>query len=433
MVALEKVIDRAMQNNPNEFPIEVFPESIQHLILNAKDTVQYDPGYLSAGILSTIATSIGKSSTLNNGNYSVLPILWVVIVGRRGTGKTHPLKFAKQPLEVIDNENYAEYEKELSEYEKSNGGEATVKPTFKKYLLDDFTLEKLIEILQFNRHGVLIFQDELMKWVNNFNRYKSGGEQQSYLSLWNGDTINVDRKTIRSYRVNDPCVNILGGMQTERLKSFASNRVDDGFLDRFLFVIPENSKPRLFKEETLNLKLVDNYKRLINNLIDFEGQEIKTTSKTIEIYKEWQHKRAQETNKDDIEAAVFAKIDTYVWRLALVLEMAFQASKASFSAKLSPETMKRAIVLADYFYYQALKIHDKLATKDPIDQLNVNQRELYDKLPRTFKRKEAIDIGDSLDMSRSSVDRFLKNHPNLFKQKKEGEKLRYGEYSKKYD
>lgn len=433
MGALEKAIDSAMQNNPDEFPIDVFPESIQRLILNAKDTVQYDPGYLSAGILSTIATSIGKRSSLNNGSYSVLPILWIVIVGRRGTGKTHPLKFAKQPLEEIDNENYAEYEKELSEYEKSNGVETTGKPTFKKYLLDDFTLEKLIEILQFNRHGVLIFQDELMKWVNNFNRYKSGGEQQSYLTLWNGDTLNVDRKTIRSYRVNDPCVNILGGMQTERLKSFAANRIDDGFLDRFLFVIPENYKPRLFKEETLDLKLVDNYKRLINNIIDFEGQKINTTSKTIEIYKKWQHKRVYETNKDDIEAAVFAKLDTYVWRLALVLEMAFQASKANFTPKLSSETMEKAIELADYFYYQALKIHDKLATKDPIEQLNEDQREFYEKLPKKFKRKEGVEIGMSLGFTRISADRFLRNHPNLFKQRKEDNKLAYGEYLKKYD
>jgi hypothetical protein len=77
-------------NQKHSFPIEVFPKSIQNLIINAKETVGYNPEYLSAGILSTCATAIGSYVRLFNGSYENPPILWLNIIGRSGDGKTHP-------------------------------------------------------------------------------------------------------------------------------------------------------------------------------------------------------------------------------------------------------------------------------------------------------------------------------------------------------
>jgi hypothetical protein len=72
---------------------------------------------LSAGILSICATAIGNSVTLSNGSYKSSPILWLTIVGRSGIGKTHPLKFAKEPIEIKDKQNYARFKTSMQKFD----------------------------------------------------------------------------------------------------------------------------------------------------------------------------------------------------------------------------------------------------------------------------------------------------------------------------
>ena len=96
-IALSKVIDSEMQTLKKGFPLDVFPEAIQELIINAHETKGFPKDFLSAGILSNCATAIGNSVSLYNGSYTSKPILWVSIIGTRGTNKTHPLTFATPP------------------------------------------------------------------------------------------------------------------------------------------------------------------------------------------------------------------------------------------------------------------------------------------------------------------------------------------------
>ena len=418
MGALEKAIDSAMQKTQDEFPIDVFPETISRLIKNAETTVLFNPSLFAGSILSTLATAIGANSSIDNGSFTVRPILWLAIVARSGAQKTAPLGKATEPIKSLDSKMHNEYLDELTAYNSSSDKKDLSKPKFKKFILNDFTIESMVEILSFNERGILITQDELMKWVNDFNKYRGkGGDQQTYLDLWNGNIFSIDRKGGGPIRLEKPSINILGGMQPELLRNFAANRTSDGFLHRFLFVIPENMGPRKYTGNPIDKNLFSDYSKIITNILDFEGQEMSVCTTIKDIYKSWQHKKAEEVHNDDIEFAIQAKMETYIWRFALILEMAHQASNAEFKPELSPETMKKAIRLVEYFFKQALKVHDYMASKDPIDHLSVSQREFYEKLPKKFKRKEGVEIGMSLGFARISADRFLRNHPSLFKTK----------------
>ena len=101
---LNEIIDNEYSSSVN-FPTDIFPEQIQELIKNAKNTVGFNSDYLSAGMLSICATALGNSITLFNGSYSSQPILWLAIIGRQGIGKTHPLNFAKSPMEKKDKDS----------------------------------------------------------------------------------------------------------------------------------------------------------------------------------------------------------------------------------------------------------------------------------------------------------------------------------------
>ena len=405
---LSKAIDREF-NSGYCFPYEIFPESVQAIIKDAKDTIGFNPDYLSTGILSNCATAIGNTVTLFNGSYISQPILWLAIIGRSGIGKTHPLKFAKKPIEEKDKQNYIEFQGLMQNYESQEDKKGN-RPNYIKSILEDFTPEKLAESLQHNEKGILIFKDELIGWINSFDQYKKGGDQQKYLEFFNGGTLSVDRVSKPPIRVEKTNVNILGGMQPSLLKAMASNnRSDDGFLARFLFVYPTNIRPNLFTGKTVQPIHVENYKRLILGLCDAPATALKATDSQIKIYQQWQHKKAKDCHNDDLETLIQSKLETYVWRLALIIEMMQQASQNKFKDSLSDASIYKALKLIEYFRINTLRVYDKILSSNPLEDLPINKIDLFNALPMEFKRVDILPLFEDHKIKGGSVNRFLGN------------------------
>ncbi len=429
---LSHAIDSEMQTSGNGFPLEVFPDAIQKLVYTARNTKGFNKDYFSAGILSVCATAIGNSVHLNNGSYKSKPILWLSIIGSRGTGKTHPLSFAKKTIEKKDNQSYIEYQSLMQEYEQKDKDTRGKKPKYAKFTLKDFTPEKLAEALQYNERGILIFQDELMRWINSFDQYKKGGDQQMYLDLFNGNELTVDRVTKEPIRIAQTNVNILGGMQPEIVKQLArNNRSEDGFLDRFLFVYPESIDPILFTGLDIPETHQGNYNRFINNLLEAPHQTIIANAENIEVFKEWQHQKVKECFNDTLERSIQAKMETYVWRLALVIEMMHQAVTGHYNIDLKNESLEKAIKLVEYFRLNTYRVHDRIMTKNPLEDLTAIQMDLYKALPKEFKRVDVLPLFEQMKMSIRTGDRFMKNE-KLFWNFGNCKDLKAGNYRKKF-
>lgn len=421
---LSNSIDLAFNNINDGFPIEVFPEAIINLINDASITNNFNADFFSAGILSACATAVGNSVSLFNGQYVSKPIFWLAIIGRSGIGKTHPLDYTKKPIEKKDKDAYDQYKHDLKDYNEQDV--KVNKPYYSKFILKDFTPEKLAENLQYNYKGCSIFKDELIGWINSFDQYSKGGEQQKYLELFNGGTLTVDRKTTEPIRVEKTNVNIIGGMQPALLKNMASNNRDsDGFLTRFLFVYPDINKPNKFTGLSINQTNSDNYNRLLNNLFEVPEMVLKASASNIDIYKQWQHQKAKECFSDELETSIQAKLETYVWRLALIIELIDQASKNSFKEVLQDYNLNKAIKLIEYFRVNALRVNDRILSINPLEELPADKLELYKVLPTIeFKRSDILKVFEDYNIKGGSVDRFLKNRL-LFKNSG------YGKYSKK--
>lgn len=407
----------------SRFPVEIFPESIQALILDAADKLNYNEEFFSGGILSSTATAIGSSVKLDNGSYISSPILWLTIIGRSGIGKTHPLEFAKKPLELFDQKAFDDYFIEFKKYNENK--KEGIKPVFKKFILNDFTPEKLAENLQNNAKGTMIFRDELSGWIQSFNRYNNGGEQQMYLELFNGGSFHIDRKTQEPIRIQKTNLNIIGGMQPSILSILSQNKRDsDGFLSRFLFIYPDEIKPRNFTGKNISLILKKKYESLISELLNLNDRTLKINDEVINLYQIWQNQTAQKAFFDDIETSIQAKLESYVWRLALILEMIHQTLKSKESDYISEENFLNTIKLIEYFRFNALKVYDKLLIDNPIDSLPLNKKELYQELPDEFKRSNVLPILSSYGVSGGSVGRFLHNEKLFIK-------LDHGHFMKK--
>ena len=270
-----KVKSKAGQN---PFPVDVFPKAVQEIITATNESLNFPIDFIGASMLYAVSVSIGNTYKVEvKKGWQEGVVLYLAIVGRAGTNKSHPFSFALKPIEVEDRINYQHYQRDLKEFEalnaltkaekKEQGIEEIVKPILKQYLVTDFTPEALTEVHKFNKRGIGVYADELASWFNNFNRYNKGSEEQFWLSNWSGKPIRINRKTSEPTYIPLPFIPVAGTIQPSVLNQLADNRTENGFLDRLLFVAPENLKKECWNEKELSTSIFDNWENIISNLL----------------------------------------------------------------------------------------------------------------------------------------------------------------------
>lgn len=441
--AIRKRMEKLMLEK--EFPMDVFPKTLQSLLIDAKETMNFPVDYLGSAFLFAISVAIGNSyRAIMKEHWKETPILYLAIVGRPGSLKSHPLSFAIKPIHQKDGEHYQKYliEKQLySEWERETkkgkkGSELKKAPRWQQHLVSDFTMEALQLVLMVNPRGVGVYSDELASWFKNFNRYTKGSEEQFWLSVWSGKSIRVNRKTSEPLFIPRPFVSVCGTIQPDVLSELAENRTGNGFLDRILFVFPKHEKRKGWKESEMNQDLVNDYYEFIERLLielprteedNHDPQELHFTPEAYKELLNWQNQMVELCNdlEDDTITSIITKIETYSIRFALCLEVAFYGFHAVPLQNIGMNAVKGAIKLAEYYLSGALKVHKILKSETPVTKLDQQKRRVYEQLPKDFQTNEALEIAEQLNMSERNLKRFL-NEDNLFK------RLQRGQYQKLY-
>lgn len=419
-----------MEVNQTSFPYEIFPYLIQKLLLDAEKSLNYPIEYLGSSILSACSVAIGNTYQAKlKENFIVKSNLYMILVGRAGDVKTHPLKFAFRKIEELDKQTYKNYENLMSEFNSldKDTKKETDKPFYQKYILKDFTPESLIKIHTNNKKGLVILSDELFGWINNFGRYSSSGEQETYLSLWNGESISVDRKNDDPIRLDNTFVNIIGTMQTKLLPSLAKdNRNDNGFIVRFLFVLNEHPKPVLWNDNEIDRDSINSYDSLITKLLSLDF--INHTPNSIPFEKhakkhliEYQNKKRIEYQDNDVAIGVQAKYEIYTIRFSLIIQLMFWGLENKSKDKIELFAVKKAIILTSYFFDNAMKVNKVLV--NPLSKLPETLKTLYNSLKKTFTTSQILQKGKELQIPERNIYNFLSNR-NIFK------KVKHGVYNK---
>src|SRR5699024_851982 len=128
----------------------------QKLIKEINTTMGFPVDYLVAGLFTSTATAIGNKIRLfHMDNWVELSSLYSIIVGKPGDGKTPALNYMMKPIDDIDKELYMEYKQNMKHYEVQleQGGELT-KPSLTQYLIDDSTIESVVQTLSTNEKGL---------------------------------------------------------------------------------------------------------------------------------------------------------------------------------------------------------------------------------------------------------------------------------------
>lgn len=432
-IDLESDYQKLVQPDTNPFPVHILSKSTQEIVYETSDKFQFSIDYICAGILSAVSSAIGntikvkvKEGWLEKCN------LFTVIVGRPGDGKSHALNFCFKPIHIKENQLYEEYKGLLKEYEESTN-ENKKKPKLKKYLITDYTPEALILHHTFNKRGLTIYVDELLGWLRGFNRYNNSGEEQSYLSLWSGNTISSDRASGKSLRVEDPFIGVIGSTQISVLKSFGKDgRTTNGFLDRLLFVYPENQKAMKWNIDNAIPQKLENYYNIISNLIEL-GESIESPiiipieQKAKEYLFNWQNNRP-ENYLFDFERSIDIKLQQYVIRFSLIIQLLHHITNDKSRDQIELFAIKGGIELYNYFHHNAMKVRRIISNEGYFEGLTELQKTIFEELPNKFSTGEGIKIACKLIQGKPRIsDRQFKK---ILKDKKLFKRISHGKYEK---
>lgn len=436
------------ERKTNPFPVEVFPLPIQQIITATNENLNFPIDFIGASLLYAVSVAVGNTHTVEVKNgFQQSAVLYLAIVGRAGTTKSHPLSFALKPIVEQDKRTYKQYQQQKTEYEQAvrllkKGREQQnidepSKPIWQKFLLTDFTPEALADAHKSNTRGIGVYVDELAGWFKNFNRYNKGSEMEFWLSQWSGKPINIDRKSNEPVFIPMPFISVAGTIQNGILSELAKDsRTQNGFIDRILFAIPDNIQKEYWSDTDLPPIISENWEHIISNLLSISVSNDNTLNPSPEVLKftpeaktvlyEWQKTNTDQSNEAESEvlSGIFSKMDMYVLRLALILEMMRYACNESHKQAIGLEAVRGAIKLVEYFKNSAVKVNSIMTNVSPLDKHPANKQTLYKALPDTFTTETGLQIAKGQRIPERTLKYFLTDK-ELFT------RLSWGEYKKR--
>ncbi|EEB26087.1 DUF3987 domain-containing protein [Phocaeicola dorei] len=425
------------------FPLDVFPQSVQSIILDMAKYENYKIEFIATSMLSAVSAALGGTYRIRiKGDWQSNGALYVILVGRPGLGKTPPLEAAYRPIRKHDYALFKAYEAEMEAWKAA--GENGRKPVLKRTIISDFTPESLLLTHNNNPRSVVILVDEIMGMFNSANRYTNGQLIEQLLTAWSGGALDVTRvsNTIPVH-IEHPCINIIGGTQTKRVHELLRKGFEEnGLLDRILFVLPKSSRMSEWVNRDDDGEKMSatatRWENILDKVLaldyDTEAEEriphvLSMDREAKEYFFSWWNSKVERINKIEDDAEVDSremKHPAHVARLALLMQVLRHASGESHLQFVDMVSVKAAIRLNDYFENSYVRIRSFVANDTCEDPPKV----LLSMLPDTFDTKTAIAIGkEQQGVSERTVMNYLKElcHSRLLRKAKAGhyEKVMY--------
>ena len=426
------------------FPVDVFPEDLQKYIILCHKTLNYSLDYMGAALLFVFSIIIGNSIRVQvKRGWIECANIWIAIVGKQGLGKTPAISAITFPLEKSNNREIKNFVKQYDKYEayeKLNKEEKELvpkvdKPKKSQFLVNDITLEALIELHHENKNGVGVLKDELAGWFKDMNKYRQGSDVEHWLSSWSGKQINLNRKTSKSSFVDKAFIPVIGGIQPSILDSFYTeeNR-ESGFIDRILFTYPELQIEK-YSENEISQELLDWYSDYIISVYEVIRRKIVNYTNDGEIdsiialfaddaKKEWIRIHDEITilqnNEEENEymKSMLPKQKSYIPRFALLLNTMESISNQKVDIRvITKSNILGAEKLAHYFIEMSKKIKVKSATRGDAKRTlrKSEDKTTKDKVKDLLNMNPDMnrsDMADLLNVSRRTVQKHIKDIEN---------------------
>jgi hypothetical protein len=422
-----------------EFPVEIFPEQVRDYILMCNKTLNNSIDYMGCSLLFLTSIIVGNSYQVEiKKGWKESANIWLALIGKAGVGKTPSISSITFPLERANNREIKKYIKDVMAYEEYSDldkkekelVQEVHKPKKSQFIVNDVTLEALIELHNENKNGIGVLKDELAGFFKDMNKYREGGDKEHWLSSWSGKQINLNRKTAKSSFVERACLPILGGIQPSIMDTFYTDEnKDNGFIDRMLFSYPEMSidyySEYEMKQEHLDwydnyiLRFYENTKKSIKYTEDWEIEPVIATftPDAKEEFVRVQNKLTDSQNSDEENEymkSMLPKQKAYMARFSLIINtLESLENKDVFRDVIEVESVLKAEILSDYFITMASKIKssslERVKTRGVIDP----KKNSYDNFKAIYGSNNNIkktEIAELLNVSRRQIYNYIKKY-----------------------
>lgn len=418
-----------------DFPLEVLPEKHKAIVEDLATYLSYPKDFSATGMIAAASIAAGRTHEFNNGMWSDGGCLYMAIVAPPGTKKSHPLEFALDPCIQANKRAIKKYQRDKNMLMAD--GSASDPKEDSQFIFSDFTIETLTKAIRKHPRGISVYIDELKAWIQNFNRYNAGSEQEFWLMNWSGKPYALNRASYKAV-LDKTYIPVVGTIQPGLLEDIGKGgRALSGFIERILFCFPDDVpivpfKRRRDRQFDIYHQLQMRYSPLVTTILDYQRYEVPEYSdeegmSILCICDEaaedrlTDHLNNMQDRMKDIDNEyvrnVYSKMQSYLCRFTLLLHLMHEAAGEITSRNSNPNgevrigmaIVLKAIKLTEYFLLHGLKAQSQINSATPLDRLPLNIRKWYSALPSgkvlTTQEIEAVTIKHGL--SRATMFIYL--------------------------
>jgi hypothetical protein len=395
------------------FDPELLPEALRPWVADVAERMQCPVDFCAVGAVVALSGLIGARAVIKpkeRDDWTVVPNLWGMIVGRPGVMKTPALSEMLKPLHRLEGTErerwqvaHADWERQAKVAELAAKGrekqaakvaasdpakaarllepadELPPEPIARRYVVNDASVEALHEVLLKNPWGVLVFRDELHSLLCSMDREGQEAARGFYLTAWNGDQGYVVDRILRGLNQYTPrvCLSLLGSIQPGRLQSYVREAVtggsgDDGLLQRFgLAVWPDVVQEFRYVDRWPDSAAKESawavFERL-NELQpdgDNEPQVWRFSNEAQALFAEWLVEFETEIRGEELHPALVAHLAKYRKLVpALALIFALIDTPDSDFRLVQERELRRAIAWARYLRTHAERVYSAAVTPE---------------------------------------------------------------------
>lgn len=312
-----------------------------------------------AGIVA-LATALGNRVWSDGWSRAIYPNLWCVVIAPSGYGKSVPLDYSRDLLEMA-------------------GFGDNVLP-------DSFSGEALYQVLSKQAVGVFYLQ-EFASFMGTLGRDYNAGAMNWLTAIY--DVPPTDKRVLasREYTLQKPCVSILGASSPSWFaETYKSSHLSGGFLARFLFCPSDQAGTAIDfpgpRNSGLEAALADHLRRVrqLEGRADFSAVE--------GAYNEWS-REARERLRHNCPPE-FSGMRSRAGAMVRKAAMLFCVSRDPTSLTVTPEDLKNAIWYVEHSHDLAEEYLTKSVAHNQEDAKRLRVLELVRRMGGRLSRSEVL-------------------------------------------
>jgi len=413
------------------FDLAMLPEAFRDHVADVANRMQVLIDLPAVCAVATLAGAVNRRALIQpkraDRSWVVTPNLWGAIIAPPGQLKTLVLGCFTERLSRIETRWRVEYESEIDAYAAweqeqelrkraweqlyvaahkrgspapMRPDESRSKPTLRRLITSDSTIEALHAMLATNPAGVLLIRDELYGWLSTLDKPGREGERQFFLESWNGDKpFTIDRIGRGTIYVPHLCLSIVGRIQPGRLRQYLADAVrdgpgNDGLIQRLQSTVwPDFPKSWNPVDQPANQPAAERLARASSRLVELSADEplrYKFADDAQELFYVWWPDLGKKIRADDLHPALTAHLAKYrslLPSLALLFHLA-DTEDLSDGGEVSLAHAAQAVEWCEFLEAHARRIYGCIVSPELHAARELTEKIRQERLPPEFSTRD---------------------------------------------